>query len=153
MVKVVKNIELAGKLWKYNKTRGPDVEELLFVPLFVAVESKKTAADALASLQQIVGYAKSRSYDAVILRLEEDPPRDQYYESLVHQIKKQGIGLVVGGGPYTPLTGSEEIMLKARVNFRARLTRELSEMQLIKLSVQSEEDFVNHLLFARKYFT
>lgn len=147
------NVEFVKKLWKENRARGPDVEEILIIPLFIAIEDKRTARKAFDDIAQIIGYAESGRYDAVIIRLEESPEADQSYKRLVNLAKMYGVGIVAGGSPYNPLGGSEEVLLKAKISFREKTVPEIPELRSIKIRVQGEEELVKHLFAFRRFLT
>jgi len=123
---------------------------LLLLPVAVAVESKRTVADALSKVGQLISYSQSERYDALILRLEEAPKEDEELGTLVDVLGKYGIGIVVGGEPYSPLTGAEEILQRASLNLRSNPLELLEDMGL---SAQSLAISLNTLLPFRRYFT
>lgn len=140
-------------MWRPKKSRGPDVEAIIFLPVVVAVESKRTADGALDKVAQIISYAEDKSYDAVILRLEENPEEAKSYDKLVNLIGRYGVGVVVGGDPYAPLSGSEEVLLKARMKLRPSPALELhSEMQQVVVSTEDVGKLVEKLSLYRKFF-
>jgi len=100
-------------MWRPKRSWGPDVEIVLLLPVAVAVESKRTAANAFDNIDQIIGYSQSGRYDALILRLEEAPRESEELRRLSDVLSKYGIGIVVGGGAHSPLSGAEEILQKS----------------------------------------
>ncbi|MEM4469045.1 MAG: hypothetical protein QXS32_08285 [Candidatus Nezhaarchaeales archaeon] len=147
------NLELIQMLWRYKKTRGPDVEAVIFLPIVVAIESKRTARAAFDSFAQIVTYAKDEKYDAVLLRLEENPDKDSLNENFIELTRNYGIGVIVGGETYAPLSGSEEVLLKARLRLRSSPTAELyKEMQQVDVRIDDVGKLIEYHLLFRKFF-
>ena len=146
----MKVFEFGRIVWRSKRSWGPDVEMLLLLPVAVAVESKRTVADALSKVGQLISYSQSERYDALILRLEEAPKEDEELGTLVDVLGKYGIGIVVGGEPYSPLTGAEEILQRASLNLRSNPLELLEDMGL---SAQSLAISLNTLLPFRRYFT
>ncbi|MCC6014673.1 MAG: hypothetical protein LM564_03095, partial [Desulfurococcaceae archaeon] len=94
-------------MWRSKRSWGPDVEMMVLLPVAVAVESKHTVADAYEKLGQLINYSLSDMYDAVVLRLEEAPRSSEELKKLADVVGEYGIGVVVGGEPYSPLSGAE----------------------------------------------
>lgn len=113
-------IESCRIVWRCKRARGPDVEQVFLLPVAVAVESKRTAADALDGAGQVIDYALSGKYDAVFLRLES-PPEDgnRDFSRLKSVIRAYGVGIIVGANPYSPLTDSQAVLQRARISLNS----------------------------------
>jgi len=141
--------EFSQIVWRSKRSWGPDVEMVLLLPVAVAVESKRTAADAFSSVGQIVSYSQSGRYDALILRLEEAPRESEELGGLLDVLSKYGVGIVVGGEAYSPLSGTEEILQKALLSLSSDPLELLKDMGF---SAQSLSASLDALLSFRKYF-
>jgi len=122
---------------------------VLLLPVAVAVESKRTVADAFSKVGQIIGYSQSGRYDALILRLEEAPGGSEELGGLSDVLSKYGVGIVVGGEAYSPLSGTEEILQRALLSLSSNPLELLKDMGL---SAQSLSASLDALLLFRKYF-
>jgi len=117
-------------LWRAKKSRGPDVEMILPLPIAVAVESKNTFGQALGDFDQIIGYRTAKKYDAVILRVERWVERDrEELELVLEQAGKLGIGVVVNGYSYSPLMGTEKVLARACLDLASDPGELIREMQ------------------------
>jgi hypothetical protein len=143
-------VESCQIVWRSKKTRGPDVEMALPLPITVAIESKRTVADAYDKIGQLIDYVLSERYDAVFLRLEK-PPRqgDENFRKLENAVSDYGIGILVGESPYSPLTESQSVLRKASLHLCS------DPLELIRgmgLSAQSLKMPFDRILSFRKYF-
>jgi hypothetical protein len=137
-------------VWRTKKARGPDVEMVCFLPITVAIEVKHTVADAIDKVSQIINYALNEKYDAVFLHMEEaSMGKNEDFSLLESIISKYGIGIIVGGALYHPLTGSQKILRKASLNLRSNPLDLLRDMGLSAQSLSAPADV---LLSLRKYF-
>lgn len=152
-MKKVNNIEYIKMLWKSKRSHGPDVETILFLPIAIAVESKRSVDVALDDIAQIIRYAEDKNYDSVILRLEKSPEESRSFNMLLNLIKEYGVGIVIGEDPHAPLSGSDDVLLRAQVRIRtSSLTRLCEGMQMVAMKAGSIEDLVEDLSFFRKFF-
>lgn len=126
------------------------MEMMVLLPVAVAVESKHTVADAYEKLGQLINYSLSDMYDAVVLRLEEAPRSSEELKKLADVVGEYGIGVVVGGEPYSPLSGAEEVLGKALLTLRGNPLKLLEDMGLSARSISASLDT---LLTLRRYFT
>jgi len=137
-------------MWRCRRARGPDVELLLPLPIAIAIESKRTAADALDKVSQVISYAMSGRYDAVFLRLDVPSKEgDEDLKRLKAIVGPHGIGIIVGGYPYSPLTELEALLQKAFLGLNS------DPLDLIKdmgSSIHTMEVSLDSLLLLRKYF-
>jgi len=153
---MTKSVKYIRMMWTQRISHGPDVEEILYMPIAVAVESKPTVATALKEIGQIIKYAKSGVYDSVFVRLET-PPRTGSAELriLMEVARQHGIGIVLGGDTYAPLTGSESILLWAPLKLHgdpAMLYQKRRKMKYIIRNTSTVEAQLRDLLFSRRYF-
>lgn len=129
---------------------------ILFIPIVVAVESKSTASVALKEIHQVIKYARSGVYDAVLLRLENSPGTDSAeLRNLIDVAKKHGIGIVLGGEAYTPLTGFEQILAEATLRLHGNpvdLYEKRGGMKIVN-KVGTIEDQLKDLSRFRRYFS
>jgi hypothetical protein len=123
---------------------------VLLLPVAVAVESKHTVADAYEKIGQLIDYSLNDMYDAVVLRLEEAPRSSEELKKLADVVDRYGIGVVVGGEPYSPLSGAEEVLRRALLTLRANPLKLLEDMGLSARSISASLDT---LLTLRRYFT
>jgi len=143
-------VEFGRIVWRSKRSRGPDIEMMLLLPVAVAVESKHTVADAYEKIGQLIDYGLNDMYDAVFLRLEEAPRSGEELKKLVDVVDRYGIGVVVRGEPYSPLSGAEEVLRRALLTLRANPLKLLEDMGLSARSISASLDT---LLTLRRYFT
>jgi len=130
MRKMSISVEPSQILWRVNKSRGPDVEMILPLPIAVAVESKNTFGQVLEDFDQIIGYRAAKKYDAVILRVEKRVEGDREELKLVlEQAGKLGIGVVVNGYSYSPLMGTEKVLARAHLDLASDPSEVVRRMQ------------------------
>jgi len=122
---------------------------VLLLPVAVAIESKRTVADAFSKVGQIIGYSQSWRYDAVILRLEEAPRESEELRRLSDVLSKYGVGIVVGSGAHSPLSGAEEVLQKALLSLSSDPLELLKDMGFL---AQSMNVPLNALFSFRRYF-
>jgi hypothetical protein len=145
-LKVVKRQQI---LWRARGSWGPDVEMVLPLSVTVAVEAKNTVGDALGDLDQLIGYARNRVYDATILRILHPRGREDDLKKLLGAVRGYGIGVVVGGDAYSPLMGTERVLLRACL----RLTSEPAEViREMGLAARALEMPLSMLIEMRKFF-
>jgi hypothetical protein len=122
---------------------------VLPLPITVAVEAKNTVGDALGDLDQLIGYARNEIYDATILRILYPGGREDDLKELLGEARRYGIGVVVRGDPYSPLMGTEEMLLKACL----RLTSEPAEVvKRMGLAMRAIDMPLSILTEMRKFF-
>jgi hypothetical protein len=149
MVMRLEVVERQRILWRARGSWGPDVEMVLPLPVTVAVEAKNTVGDALGDLDQLIGYARNRAYDAMILRILHPGGREDDLEKLLRAVRGYGIGVVAGGDAYSPLMGNERVLLKACL----RLTSEPAEVNRgMGLAARALEMPLSMLIEMRKFF-
>lgn len=142
-------VERQQILWRARESWGPDVEIVLPLPITVAVEAKNTIGDALEDLDQLISYARNKSYDAIILRVLHLGGKEDYLKKLLGAVRGHGIGVVVGGDAYSPLMGAEEAILRACL----RLTSEPAEVvRRMGLAARALEMPLSMLINLRKFF-
>jgi len=148
-----KLVEQNRIVWRSKKARGPDVEMVFFMPVSIAIESKHTVADALDKASQVIGYVQSKRYDAVFLRLENPPEKENRdLKSLKDIIGKYGIGIIIGGDPYSPLTGSEKVLQKASLNLCSNPSELLRDMSFSSQILSMPKETSANSSSLRKYF-
>jgi hypothetical protein len=142
-------VERLRILWRAKESRGPDVEMVLPLPITVAVEAKNTVGDVLGDLDQLIGYARNESYDATILRVLRLGGREDDLKKLLGAVREYGIGVVVGGDAYSPLMGTERVLLRACL----RLTSEPAEViKGMGLAARAIDMPSSMLIEMRKFF-
>ena len=142
-------------LWKPRKTRGPDVEMIIYIPIAIALESKPTADAALKEIGQVIKYLKKGIYDAVLLRLESPPRDNSELRTLIEVAKKYGIGIILGGKTYAPLMGFEDVLVEAQLRLRgnpALLYQRRGRMEVLNKHANTVKDQLEDLSCFRKYF-
>lgn len=149
-------VEYTQVMWKPRKSHGPDVEMIIYIPIVVAVESKLTVDVALKEIGQVIKYARTRLYDAVLIRLEH-PPADSNagLRTLIDVAEQHGIGIILGGSTYAPLTGSEQVIAKALLGLQGDpvlLYRRRGGMNILSKRADNTEDQLKDLSHFRKYF-
>lgn len=153
MTKAVKYTRI---MWKQRGSHGPDVEMILYMPIAIAVESKPTVDVALKEIGQVIKYARSEMYDAVLVRLE-NPPRTNSPElrTLIDVAKQHGVGIVLGGETYAPLTGFEQVIVRAPLRLHGNpvaLYQKRWKMKIVSKDVSDIEEQLKDLSNFRKYF-
>lgn len=143
-------------MWKQRGSHGPDVEMILYMPIAVAVESKPTVDVALKEIGQVIKYARSGMYDAVLVRLE-NPPRTGSAElrTLIDAAKQHGIGIVLGGETYAPLTGFEQVLVRAPLGLHGNpvaLYQKRGKMKVVSRDISTIEEQLKDLSCFRRYF-
>jgi len=143
-------------MWKPRGSHGPDVEMILYVPIAVAIESKPTVDVALKEIGQVIKYARSGMYDAVLVRLEKPPGANNAgLRTLMDIARQQGIGIVLGGGTHAPLIGSERVLIKALLELHGNpvlLYQKRKKMSIIYRNVDTVEEQLKDLSCFRRYF-
>jgi len=120
------------------------------LPIAVAIESKRTASDALDRVSQVISYAMSGRYDAVFLRLDVPPKEgDEDLKKLKAIVGPHGIGIIAGGHPYSPLTELEALLQKAFLSLNSNPLDLIEDMGSLTHTVEVSLD---SLLLLRKYF-
>ncbi len=141
-------------VWRNLEARGPDVEVLLFIPTAIAVESKRTLYATLNSLDQIIGYATSSLYDAVIVRVMEPPSKDELQRAQV--LLRYGVGIVVGEDEYAPLGYRDQIIERAVLKMNGdplELYRGMAgRVNIVERSFSDLEDALKASSYRRRYF-
>lgn len=118
-------------IWRPKKSRGPDVEMILHLPVTVAIESKNTVAEALDDFGQIIRYIESKKYDSVFIKILEDSDRQddsEKYETLLRQADKHNVGILIGEDPYAPLMGNEKVLKRSRLSLNSNPAELLKSM-------------------------
>ena len=143
-------VESCQLIWRAKKSKGPDVEMIVHLPVAVAVESKNTLGDALGDFDQVISYKRSRKYDATILRIERCIEKEgEKLEQLLKLASTHGVGVVVGGHRYSPLMGGERVLLQAPLHLTSDpvevLRRSGSATQILRMPLDK-------LLIFRRYF-
>jgi hypothetical protein len=126
--------------WRAKKSRGPDVEMVLLLPVTVAIESKNTAAEALEDFDQIISYSESNKYDAVFIKLLKYNNRQndkEKYKTLQTLAGNYKVGILIGEDPYAPLMGNEEVLKRSRLSLNSDPAELLKSMgsQVLKRAV------------------
>ncbi|RLF66212.1 MAG: hypothetical protein DRN26_04325 [Thermoplasmata archaeon] len=129
---------------------------ILYMPVAIAVESKPTADVALKEIGQVIKYAGSGMYDAVFVRLE-NPHRTGNTElrTLIDVAKQLGIGVVLGGEAYAPLTGFEQVLVGAPLRLYGNpvaLYQKRREMNVVSRDISTIEEQLKDLSCFRRYF-
>ncbi|MEM1618675.1 MAG: hypothetical protein QXE77_03895 [Desulfurococcaceae archaeon] len=109
-------------VWRTRGSWGPDLEYILFVPVLVAVETKRTVKQAEESVNQLISYAEK--YDALFLHLEEKKDPHEFL-ALKELAMTRGIGILLGGSRENPLA-TADIVYAAKLEIKSGL--DLSEV-------------------------
>ena len=142
----MKLVESYQIVWRAKKARGPDVEMVFPLPIAVAIESKHSVADAYDNVGQVVGYALSRKYDAVFLRLEVPPKEgDEDFKKLKSVIGAHGIGVVVGESTYSPLIEPQMVLQRASLRLRSNPLELIRDMGFLAQSLKASFDELSSL--------
>ena len=153
MTKAIKYVRM---MWRKRGSHGPDVEMILYIPVTIAVESKPTADVALREIGQVIKYARSGVYDAVLLRLEgSERSCNAELRDLIEVAKQHGIGVVLGGEAYAPLIGIEQVLVGARLGLHGdpvALHQKRREMTTVSREVSCAEELLKDLSCFRDYF-
>lgn len=143
----VKNRQI---IWRAKESQGPDVEQILLLPVTLAIESKNTAGDAIGDSEQIISYIESKQYDAVFLRIiKYSEQREKEIDDLLNFVERYGIGLIEGGDSYSPLMWAERVLRKASLHLNSdpiKLARKMGA------NAQTMSLPLNKLCEFRKYF-
>jgi len=146
---VTNTIENGLVMWRAKRSRGPDVEMIVPLLVTVAVESKNTPGDALRDFSQVISYKGSEKYDAVMLRIEEPiEMEDERVKPLLGLARMCGIGVIAGGDRYSPLVGSEKVLLEALLHLTSDPAEVLRRMGWAAQILSMPPD---RLLIFRKY--
>ncbi|MEM1632190.1 MAG: hypothetical protein QXO02_07775 [Thermofilaceae archaeon] len=106
------------KLVRSRKSWGADVEYIVFVPVFVAVESKRTTRQALDSSKQLADYAER--YDALFLHVEDSRLSSEELSALKDLAGKHGAGILLGGSSADPLATAKLVSV-AKLKIKSNL--------------------------------
>lgn len=113
-------------IWKPRKSSGPDVEQMILVPVLVAVEDKDTPRQAVSDIGQILRYLPR--YDAVFVRVF-DWVDGRAANMLVELAAKHGLGVIVEDKPYEPIGPGSNFIIPAQVAFKNSISEKISRMQ------------------------
>ncbi|MGC9021418.1 MAG: hypothetical protein ACP5KE_09460 [Candidatus Methanodesulfokora sp.] len=141
-------------LWRSLASGGPDVEMIMFVPVAIAVESKRTLTAALDDLDQIIGYVAGSLYDAVILRLRNYPGEEELRKA--EPLIRRGVGIVIGEDDYAPLGHFDRVLFSADLKMRGNVIEIFRRMggtaNLAEYSLNNIEDALTRLSSLRRFF-
>ncbi|WP_131160166.1 hypothetical protein [Aeropyrum pernix] len=147
-----KTLEIPWMLYRRKGSYGPDVEVVLMMPISVAIEDKLSLEVALREFGQVLNYYMSGSYDAVFIRINDVASVDHRRLALLeHMASQHGIGVLVGGSPYSAFTESDVLKLPAVISMKGNPLRVYRRGRPMTPVIRKADDFEQLIESALRY--